>query len=59
LCFAWAEFSRLPSVYNLKFALLHLIQASELLLKSYVEQCEPTALSYDQVRRKPLIFKQR
>jgi hypothetical protein len=44
LCFAWAEFSRLPSVYNLKFALLHLIQASELLLKSYVEQCEPAAL---------------
>jgi hypothetical protein len=42
--FAVAEFSRLPSAYNLKFALLHLIQASELLLKSYVEQCEPGAL---------------
>jgi hypothetical protein len=44
LCFVVPEFTRLPSVYNLKFALLHLIQASELLLKSYVEQCEPTAI---------------
>jgi hypothetical protein len=44
LCFVAPEFTRLPSVYNLKFALLHLIQASELLLKSYVEQCAPEAL---------------
>ncbi len=44
LCSVAPDFTRLPLVYNLKFALLHLIQASELLLKSYVQQCEPTAL---------------
>jgi hypothetical protein len=44
LCFPLADFSRLPSVYNLKFAILHLIQAAELLLKCYVEQCELSAL---------------
>ncbi len=44
LCFAVPEFTRLPSGYNLKFSVLHLIQASELLLKSYVEQCDPAAL---------------
>src|SRR5437667_11844579 len=38
------DFTRLPPAYNLKFALLHLIQGVELLLKSYIEQCEPTAL---------------
>jgi hypothetical protein len=44
LCFPLADFTRLPAVYNLKFATLHLIQAAELLLKCYVEQCEPQAL---------------
>lgn len=38
------EFTRLPPVYNYKFAILHLIQACELLLKSYVEQTEPAAI---------------
>jgi hypothetical protein len=44
LCFTIPDFTRLPPVYGLKFALLHLIQAAELLLKAYVEQCEPTAV---------------
>jgi hypothetical protein len=44
LCFPVADFTRLPSFFNLKFALLHLIQAAELLLKAHVEQCEPAAL---------------
>ena len=44
LCFTVPDFTRLPSAYNLKFALLHLIQASELILKSYVQRCEPAAL---------------
>src|SRR2546428_4504693 len=44
LCFPMADFSRLPAVYSLKFSLLHLIQAAELLLKAYVEQCDPAAL---------------
>jgi hypothetical protein len=35
---------RRPPVYNLKFALLHLIHGAELLLKTYVEQVEPRAL---------------
>jgi hypothetical protein len=43
-CFSVSEFTRPPAGYNLKFALLHLIQGSELLLKTYVEQCEPTAI---------------
>ena len=34
----------MPSDYDLKFSLLHLIQASELLLKSYVDRCDPAAL---------------
>jgi hypothetical protein len=44
LCFQIPEFTRMPSEYNLKFSLLHLIQASELLLKTYVERCDPAAL---------------
>ena len=44
LCFPLADFTRLPAVYSLKFALLHLIQAAELLLKCYVRLCEPAAL---------------
>src|SRR6185437_11012166 len=43
LCFADAP-GKLPAVYNLKFALLHLIQAAELLLKCYMQKCEPAAL---------------
>jgi hypothetical protein len=44
LCYQVPEFKRMPSSYNLKFSLLHLIQAAELLLKAYVERCDPTAL---------------
>jgi hypothetical protein len=44
LCFLAPDFTRLPAAYNLKFALLHLIQASELLLKSYVALQEPSAV---------------
>jgi len=44
LCFVVPEFTRLPAEYNLKFAVLHLIQASELLLKSYIEQQQPAAV---------------
>ncbi len=44
LCFPLLDYTRLPAAYSLKFALLHLIQAAELLLKAYVEQCEPTAV---------------
>jgi hypothetical protein len=43
-CYSVSEFTRPPAAYNLKFALLHLIQGAELLLKTYVEQCEPTAV---------------
>ena len=43
-CFYLADFTRLPAVYSLKFALLHLIQAAELLLKAFVEKCDPNAL---------------
>src|SRR5690242_5880600 len=39
-----AESTPLPRVYGLKFALLHLIQAAELLLKTYVEQCDSKAV---------------
>ena len=42
--FVVPDFTRLPDVYNLKFALLHLIQAAELLLKSYVELQQPAAV---------------
>jgi len=44
LCFPLSDFTRLPAAFNLKFAALHLIQAAELLLKAYVEHCEPAAL---------------
>lgn len=44
LCFPMADFTRLPAVYSLKFALLHLIQAAELLLKAHVERYDPVAL---------------
>ena len=44
LCFVVPDFTRLPAVYNLKFALLHFIQASKLLLKAYVEQQQPAAV---------------
>jgi len=44
LCFQVPEFTRMPSGCNLKFSLLHLIQASELLLKAYVERCDPASL---------------
>jgi hypothetical protein len=44
LCFVAPEFTRLPEEYNLKFAVLHLIQAAELLLKSYVHQQQPSAI---------------
>ena len=37
------EFTRPPAAYNLKVALLHLIQGSELLLKAYLEKHEPAA----------------
>ncbi len=37
-------FTSPPAVYNLKFALLHLIHGAELLLKTYVEQVEPSAV---------------
>jgi len=45
-CFYVPElgFTRPPAAYNLKFALLHLIQGSELLLKSYLEQCDAAVL---------------
>lgn len=43
-CSYLADFTRLPSVYSLKFALLHLIQAAELLLKAFVEESDPTAV---------------
>jgi hypothetical protein len=44
LCFQVPEFTRMPAGYNLKFSLLHLIRASELLLKTYVESCDPASL---------------
>lgn len=44
LCFPLSDFTRLPAVYSLKFAMLHLIQAAELLLKAYVERQEPAAV---------------
>ncbi|MCX6625749.1 MAG: hypothetical protein NTY38_32730 [Acidobacteria bacterium] len=44
LCFALADYTRLPVVYSLKFALLHLIQAAELILKAYVQRTEPEAV---------------
>jgi hypothetical protein len=40
----FAESTRPPNIYELKFALLHLIQAAELLLKVYVQTCDPAAL---------------
>ncbi len=46
LSFNVSKFSRLPAKYNFKFALLHLIQSSELLLKAYIETIDPAAL-YD------------
>lgn len=42
--FSASEFTRPPASYSLKFALLHLIQASELLLKSYVQATDPRAI---------------
>lgn len=44
LCFNASSFTRLPPSYGRKFALLHLIQAVELLLKTYAEGTEPAAL---------------
>ena len=46
LCFGGPVhgFTSPPAVYNLKFALLHLIHGSELLLKAYIEQIDPKAL---------------
>lgn len=44
LCFQVPDFTRMPSNYDLKFSLLHLIQAAELLLKAYVERCDPAAI---------------
>ena len=57
VCFALSDFNRLPAVYSLKFALLHLIQAAELLLKAYVEQCEPAALLVKVGSRRTIDFR--
>jgi hypothetical protein len=57
ICFPLSDFTRLPAVYSLKFALLHLIQAAELLLKAYVEQCEPAALLVKAGSRRTIDFR--
>jgi hypothetical protein len=44
LSFGLAEFTPPPAIYKLKFALLHLIQSAELILKAYIADIDPQAI---------------
>ena len=54
LLFSGSEFNLPPASYNLKFALLHLIQASELLMKSYIQTVDARAIFIREGSRKTI-----
>lgn len=57
LCFMPLNFGRLPHVFELKFALLHLVQAAELLLKAYVQKCDPDSILVQPGSKKTIQFR--
>lgn len=42
--FSLADYTPLPPKYDLKFALLHLVQTAELILKAYISNVNPNAI---------------
>ena len=44
ISFSLADYTPLPSKYDLKFALLHLMQTAELILKAYISNINPEAI---------------